>query len=68
MMVCSDVLGVYAKHLFASAGKPLCLDDYRNRDDDQQGVWTPQPLTKAATLGTRENTYYPVQDPETGYW
>jgi adenine-specific DNA-methyltransferase len=59
---------VYANHAFAFKGKPLVLDDYRNPDQDQRGDWTPQPLTKAATLKTRENTYYPVQDPETGYW
>lgn len=59
---------VYAKPSFAFAGKPLSLDDYRNPDNDPRGDWTPQPLTKAATLDSRENTYYPVQDPETGYW
>ncbi len=59
---------VYANRNFAFAGKPLKLDDYRNPDNDPRGDWTPQPLTKAATLTTRENTYYPIQDPKTGYW
>lgn len=59
---------VYANRSFSFNGKPLTLDDYRNPDNDSRGEWTPQPLTKAATLKTRENTYYPVQDPETGYW
>ncbi len=59
---------VYGKRGFAFGGKPLVLDDYRNPDNDPRGDWTPQPLTKAATLISRENTYYPVQDPVTGYW
>lgn len=59
---------VYGGRSFAFAGKPISLDDYGNRDNDDRGDWTPQPLTKAATLESRENTYYPVQDPETGYW
>lgn len=59
---------VYANPAFAFIGKPLTLSDYRNSDLDERGDWTPQPLTKAATYKTRENTYYPVQDPSTGYW
>jgi adenine-specific DNA-methyltransferase len=59
---------VYARKDFEFAGKKLILTDYSNPDHDQRGDWTPQPLTKAATLKTRENTYYPVQDPNTGYW
>ncbi len=59
---------VYANRAFEFNGKALVLTDYRNPDDDPRGEWTPQPLTKAATLKTRENTYYPIQDPETGYW
>ena len=59
---------VYANRNFAFAGKKLVLTDYRNSDNDPRGDWTPQPLTKAATLTTRENTYYPIQDPKTGYW
>lgn len=59
---------VYANSAFAFNGKPLVLTDYRNPDNDERDDWTPQPLTEAATLSTRENTYYPVQDPDTGYW
>jgi len=59
---------VYAHPGFAFKGKALVLTDYRNQDHDPRGEWTPQPLTKAATLKSRENTYYPVQDPETNYW
>ncbi len=59
---------VYANHAFAFAGKPIALDDYRNPDNDPRGDWTPQPITKGATLLSRPNTYYPIQDPKTGYW
>lgn len=59
---------VYANPGFAFKGKALVLTDYRNADHDPRGDWTPQPLTKAATLKSRENTYYPVQDPKTNYW
>ena len=59
---------VYANPGFAFKGKALVLTDYRNPDHDPRGDWTPQPLTKAATLKSRENTYYPVQDPKTNYW
>lgn len=59
---------VYANPQFLFNGKTLDLSDYRNIDDDPEGLWTPQPLTKAETYITRENTYYPIQDPTTGYW
>jgi adenine-specific DNA-methyltransferase len=59
---------IYANPAFAFRGKPISPDDYRNPDGDPRGLWTPQPLTKAETRITRPNTYYPIQDPETGYW
>ncbi len=59
---------VYANPAFAFKGKPLILDDYGNPDHDSRGDWTPQPITKGETLLTRPNTYYPIQDPRTGYW
>jgi adenine-specific DNA-methyltransferase len=59
---------VYGNPQFQFRGKLLALHDYRNPDDDPEGDWTPQPLTKAETLITRPNTYYPIQDPKTGYW
>jgi adenine-specific DNA-methyltransferase len=39
---------VYANPQFQFSGKPLSFDDYRNTDDDPEGDWTPQPLTKDA--------------------
>lgn len=59
---------IYANPGFEFRGKKLVLDDYRNPDNDPRGDWTPQPLTKPETYLTRENTYYPIQNPGTGYW
>jgi adenine-specific DNA-methyltransferase len=59
---------VYGNPLFQFKGRPIDLDDYSNPDDDPRGDWTRQPLTKPETLDTRANTYYPIQDPDTGYW
>ena len=59
---------VYGNPQFQFGGKVLQLDDYRNPDNDPEGDWTPQPLTKAETYKTRANTYYPIQDEATGYW
>jgi adenine-specific DNA-methyltransferase len=59
---------VYGQRAFAFAGKALTLDDYRNPDKDPRGDWTPQPLTCSKSLVERENLYYPIQDPATGYW
>lgn len=59
---------VYGQREFAFAGKPLVLADYRNPDNDERGEWTPQPLTCSKSLTERENLYYPIQDPKTGYW
>lgn len=59
---------IYANPGFAFAGKQIALDDYRNQDNDPRGAWTPQPITCSKTLIERENLYYPIQDPNTGYW
>ena len=59
---------VYANRAFAFAGKRLVLTDYRNPDNDDRGDWTPQPLTCSKSLIERENLYYPIQNPDTGYW
>ena len=59
---------VYGNAQFQFSGKPLKFDDYRNTDNDPEGDWTPQPLTKAETFKTRANTYYPIQDATTGFW
>lgn len=59
---------VYANPSFRFNGRPTDRSKFRNTDDDPRGDWSPQPLTKAHTYIDRENTYYPIQNPETGYW
>lgn len=59
---------VYANGSFAFNGRATDRSKFRNSDKDERGDWSPQPLTKAHDYTVRENTYYPVQDPDTGYW
>ena len=59
---------VYANPSFKFNGRVTSRSKFRNPDDDVRGDWSPQPLTKAHTFTERENTYYPVQNPKTGYW
>ncbi|WP_081192344.1 site-specific DNA-methyltransferase [Halomonas sp. BC1] len=59
---------VYANSGFTFAGRPVDKTKYANRDSDPLGEWAPQPLTANKTLYERPNTYYPIQNPETGYW
>lgn len=59
---------VYANPGFKFNGRATDRSKFRNPDNDKRGDWSPQPLTKAHTYTERENTYYPIQDPETGYW
>ena len=59
---------VYANPGFKFNGRPTDRSKFRNSDNDPRGEWSPQPLTKAHTYTDRENTYYPIQNPETGYW
>lgn len=59
---------VYANNGFKFNGKATNRNKFRNPDNDPRGDWSPQPLTKAHTYLERENTYYPIQNPETGYW
>jgi adenine-specific DNA-methyltransferase len=59
---------VYANGNFSFNGRATDRSKFRNPDKDTRGDWSPQPLTKAHDYTVRENTYYPVQDPDTGYW
>jgi adenine-specific DNA-methyltransferase len=59
---------VYANGGFAFNGRATNRSKFRNPDQDERGDWSPQPLTKAHSYVDRENTYYPIQDPITGYW
>lgn len=59
---------VFANPAFAFQGKPISLDKYKNLDGDPDGPYALDPLTKAHSYTERPNTYYPIQDPQTGYW
>ena len=59
---------VYANPGFKFNGRATNRSKFRNPDNDLRGDWSPQPLTKAHTFVERGNTYYPIQNPETGYW
>jgi adenine-specific DNA-methyltransferase len=59
---------VYGNAGFKFNGRATDRSKFRNPDNDPRGDWSPQPLTKAHTHTERENTYYPIQNPETGYW
>jgi adenine-specific DNA-methyltransferase len=58
----------YANPGFVFNGKPTDRSKFRNTDKDPRGDWSAQPLTKAHSYIDRENTYYPIQNPETGLW
>lgn len=58
----------YANIGFKFNGRATDRNKFRNPDKDPRGDWSPQPLTKAHTYKERGNTYYPIQDPGTGYW
>jgi adenine-specific DNA-methyltransferase len=59
---------VYANAGFKFNGRATDRSKFRNPDDDPRGDWSPQPLTANKTLIERKNTYYPILNPETGYW
>ena len=59
---------VYANSGFQFNGRATDRSKFRNPDQDTRGDWSPQPLTTNKTLVERPNTYYPIQDPHTGYW
>lgn len=59
---------VYANPGFQFNGRATDRRKFRNPDGDARGDWAPRPITKAHSYTERENTYYPIQDPDTGYW
>ena len=59
---------IYARGDFAFNGNPLNTKKYRNPDDDPNGRYALNPITKAHTYKERPNTYYPIQNKKTGYW
>lgn len=59
---------IYGNAGFKFNGRATDRSKFRNPDNDPRGDWSPQPLTANKTLIERKNTYYPIQNPETGYW
>lgn len=59
---------VYANAGFSFNGRATDKSKFRNPDKDPEGDWSPQPLTSNKSLDERRNTYYPIQNPDTGYW
>lgn len=59
---------IFARPGFKFTGRPADRSKFRNPDNDSRGEWAPRPLTKAHDYTVRDNTYYPIQDPSTGYW
>lgn len=59
---------IYANPGFRFNGRPTDRSKFRNPDNDPRGDWAPRPLTANKSLAERPNTYYPIQDPRTGYW
>ena len=58
----------YANIGFKFNGRPTDRSKFRNPDNDPREDWSPQPLTANKSFIERRNTYYPIQNPETGYW
>lgn len=59
---------VYANSRFRFNGRKTDRSKFRNTDNDERGDWSPQPMTSNKSLNERANTYYPIQNPDTGYW
>jgi hypothetical protein len=50
------------------SGYELSDKKYKNPDGDVRGRYSSDPITKGHSYKERRNTYYPIQDPETGWW
>lgn len=59
---------VYGKSDFAFIGYLLDKSKYSNADNDSRGDYSKDPITKGHDYKEREGTYYPIQDPKTGWW
>lgn len=59
---------VYGKADFAFLGYLLDKGKYANPDNDPRGDYSRDPITKAHDYKERDGTYYPIQDPKTGWW
>lgn len=59
---------IYGNIDFSFLGYLLDDTKYSNPDDDPRGKYASNPITQPKTRHQRENGYYPIQDPETGWW
>jgi adenine-specific DNA-methyltransferase len=59
---------VYAGKKFDFYGTEIGREKYRNPDQDSRGPYSLDPISKAHSYIERENSYYPIQDPKTGWW
>jgi adenine-specific DNA-methyltransferase len=59
---------VYARPEFSFLGYELSDKKYKNPDGDVRGRYSSDPITKGHSYKERRNTYYPIQDPDTGWW
>ncbi|MBY5539360.1 site-specific DNA-methyltransferase [Rhizobium leguminosarum] len=58
----------YAKSGFSFLGYKLDDKKYKHDDNDERGKYSLDPITKAHDYTERGNTYYPIQDPVSGWW
>jgi adenine-specific DNA-methyltransferase len=59
---------IYGKPKFSFLGYMLDKGKYSNPDNDPRGDYSKDPITKAHDYTEREGTYYPIEDPKTGWW
>ena len=59
---------VCARKKFEFYGTEIGREKYQNRDGDKRGAYSLDPITKGHNYKERPNTYYPIQDPRTGWW
>jgi adenine-specific DNA-methyltransferase len=63
-----EYLLCFANSEFTFAGKAKTSDSYSNPDNDPRGVWCNDNLVKSHNYKQRPNTFYPIQNPDTGVW
>jgi adenine-specific DNA-methyltransferase len=59
---------VYGRPGFSFLGYELSDKKYKNPDNDSRGRYSSDPITKGHSYKERANTYYPIQDPDSGWW
>jgi adenine-specific DNA-methyltransferase len=58
---------IYGRPAFSFLGYALSDKKYRHYDE-KRGKYSLDPITKGHSYLERPNTYYPIQDPDTGWW